>query len=91
MNLNQFEYLLAIHQYGSITKAAQHLFVSAPAISNAIKSLEDEMGYPILIRQQNGVSFTKEGEETILALQIIQEQLLYLKCGFCNRTILMNC
>lgn len=79
MNLNQFEYLLAIHQYGSITKAAQHLFVSAPAISNAIKSLEDEMGYPILIRQQNGVSFTKEGEETILALQIIQEQLLYLK------------
>lgn len=79
MNLNQFEYLLAIHQYGSITKAAQYLFVSAPAISNAIKSLEDEVGYSILIRQQNGVSFTKEGEEAILALQKIQEQLTYLK------------
>lgn len=79
MNLNQFEYLLAIYQQGSITKAAQQLFVSAPAISNAIKSLEEELGYSILIRQQNGVLFTDEGSEVVTVLQEIQDRLMRLR------------
>lgn len=88
MNLNQFEYLLAIYQQGSITKAAQMLFVSAPAVSNAVKSLEDELGYPILVRLQNGVSFTPEGEEAIHILQELQAGIVRLKqIGHSDKTI----
>ena len=56
MNLNQFEYLLTVYQEKSITKAAQKLFVSAPAISTAVKQMEEELGYSILIRQPNGIN-----------------------------------
>ncbi|MEE0510109.1 MAG: LysR family transcriptional regulator [Peptococcaceae bacterium] len=79
MNLNQFEYLLAIYEQGSITKAAQKLFVSAPAISNAIRSLEEELGYAILLRYQNGVGFTSEGEEVIKTVKNIQNLIIHLK------------
>ena len=61
MNLNQFEYLLTVYQEKSITKAAQKLFVSAPAISTAVKQMEEELGYSILIRQPNGIVFTEKG------------------------------
>lgn len=79
MNLNQFEYLLAIYEQGSITKAAQKLFVSAPAISNAIRSLEEELGYAILLRFQNGVGFTVEGEAAVKTIKNIQNLIMHLK------------
>ena len=79
MNLNQFEYLLAIYEQGSITKAAQKLFVSAPAISKMIHSLEDELGYTLLNRLPNKVEFTDEGKEAIGVLQEIQANIAHLK------------
>lgn len=79
MNLNQFEYLLAIYDQGSITKAAQKLFVSAPAISKMIHSLEDELGYPVLKRLPNKIEFTDEGKEVVAVLQEIQGCMARLK------------
>ncbi len=79
MNLNQFEYLLAIYEQGSITKAAQKLFVSAPAISKMIHGLEDELGYKLLNRLANKVEFTDKGIEAISVLQEIQTNITRLK------------
>ena len=78
MNLNQFEYLLTVYQEKSITKAAQKLFVSAPAISTAVKQMEEELGYSILIRQPNGIVFTEKGEYAITVIQDIQKRISYL-------------
>ena len=78
MNLNQFEYLLTVYQEKSITKAAQKLFVSAPAISTAVKQMEEELGYSILIRQPNGIVFTEKGENAITVIQDIQKRISYL-------------
>lgn len=75
MNLNQIHYLLAIHQYGSITQAAEKLFVAAPSISIAIRNLEKEVGCPLLIRHHNGVTFTEEGEKAIHFMQVIEENI----------------
>lgn len=75
MNLNQIQYLLAIHKYGSITKAAQHLFVSAPSVSNAIKHLEEELNCTLLLRHYTGVSFTNEGREAVQLMEEINDRL----------------
>ncbi|MEE0435164.1 MAG: LysR family transcriptional regulator [Peptococcaceae bacterium] len=75
MNLNQIQYMLAIHQYGSITQAAEKLFVSAPSISIAIKNLEEELGCALLIRHHNGVTFTEEGEEALHLMNEIEENI----------------
>lgn len=79
MNLHQFQYLLAIHEYGTITKAAQELFVAAPSVSSAIKELEEELGYQLLIRHRNGVTFTEQGEEAIGIMQEIDSCIQRLK------------
>lgn len=79
MNLNQFEYLLAIHEYGSVKMAAQQLFVSAPAISKMIHSLEDELGYTLLTRLPNKVEFTEKGEEAVQVIKRIQDNISQLK------------
>lgn len=38
-------YICAVQKYGSISKAAQMLFISQPTLSVAIKSLEEELDY----------------------------------------------
>ena len=49
--------------HGSISKAAEALFVSQPAISLQIKKLESELGFSLLYRTAQGVSLTPAGEE----------------------------
>ncbi len=78
MNLNQFNYLLTIHKCGSITKAAQELFVSVPSISSAIRNLEDELGCTLLLRHRHGVTFTEQGEEAVRLLTEVEERLAAL-------------
>lgn len=79
MNLNQFKYLLAIHQFGSITKASQELFVAAPSISSAMKELEEELGYSLMNRGRNGVTFTEQGEKAVAIIKEIESHVEQLK------------
>ena len=60
MNIQQLRYVIEIARQGSFNKTAQTLFISQPALSNAIKDLETELGYSIFIRDRKGVRPTKE-------------------------------
>lgn len=65
MNVN-FElyrifYTVAVN--GNISKAAQELYISQPAVSKAIKKLEEELGGNIFYRTKKGVVLTEEGKE----------------------------
>lgn len=62
MKMIQLEYFCAVCQYHSITQTAQKLYVTQPAISNAIKELEKEYSINLFIRSKNHMSLTKEGE-----------------------------
>ena len=62
MKMIQLEYFCATCRYHSITQAAQKLYVTQPAISNAIKELEKEYSINLFIRSKNHMSLTKEGE-----------------------------
>ena len=61
MTLQQLKYLVEIAQCGSITEAAQKLFIAQPSLSKAIKDLEEEFRITILQRSRQGVTFTTEG------------------------------
>jgi DNA-binding MarR family transcriptional regulator len=62
MNLRQLHYLLAIADEGSFTRAAEHLLVAQPSLSQQIKSLERELGGPLLERLPKGVRLTAAGK-----------------------------
>ena len=61
MTLTQIKYFTAVCEYGSFTKAAEVLFVSQPALSKMIKSLETECGVDLFIRRGNLLELTEEG------------------------------
>ncbi len=61
MNLDQLRYVCAIYETGSINRAAEKLYLSQPNVSNAITRLEHELGFAIMHRSHQGVTFTQEG------------------------------
>lgn len=52
MNFTHLEYAVEVAKQGSISRAAQELFVPQPYLSNTIKKLEEELGFPILTVQE---------------------------------------
>lgn len=56
MNLRQLRYFVAIARLGSLSSAAKELNVAQPALSQNIRSLEDELGVPLLERHSRGVT-----------------------------------
>ena len=63
MTFQQLRYLLEVQRTGSISKAADNLFVSRPSVSFSINSLEEEMGYPIFLRTRQGLTPTPQGKQ----------------------------
>ncbi|MFE6780174.1 LysR family transcriptional regulator [Streptomyces sp. NPDC057702] len=61
MSLRQMEYLVAVVEEGSFTRAAETLNVTQSALSHQIKALEREVGGPLLERLSRGVSLTPMG------------------------------
>src|SRR3954454_12072014 len=61
MSLRQMEYLVAVVEEGSFTRAAQRLFVTQPALSHQIKALEESVGGALLERRPHAVYLTPMG------------------------------
>jgi DNA-binding transcriptional LysR family regulator len=62
MNLELYKSFYYIARHGSISKAAESLYITQPAVSRSIKQLEDEMGCSLFLRTPKGVRLTPEGE-----------------------------
>ncbi|MFI2644336.1 LysR family transcriptional regulator [Streptomyces sp. NPDC018610] len=56
-------YFAAVAEEGSLTGAAQRLFVSQPALTKQIRRLEDELGSPLFTRSRSGMALTEAGRE----------------------------
>src|SRR5437764_8083327 len=65
MNLRQLEYFMTIAEEGSITRAAERLFVSQPSLSQQVLALEQELGGELLERLPRGVRLTAAGQELL--------------------------
>lgn len=68
MRYEEIEGFLAIIEHGSITKAADSLYITQPTLSHQIVSLEKELGVPLLIRKKGNrqVTLTPAGKAFII-------------------------
>jgi DNA-binding transcriptional LysR family regulator len=62
MDVRQLRYFLEVARVSNFTKAAEGLRIAQPAISMAIKKLEEELDLVLFNRQEKKVSLTAEGE-----------------------------
>lgn len=69
MELYQLKTFVAIAQEGSLTRAAERVFTSAPAVSAQLKALEDELGVRLFERTPRGMSLTPAGEQLLVDAQ----------------------
>lgn len=74
MTLQQLRYVIKIVETGSITKAAEELFVSQPSLSKAVSELEKEMGITIFFRSSKGVYLSEEGSRFLTYARQVMEQ-----------------
>ena len=63
MRLTQLEYFVKVAECGSITKAAQELFISQPTLTKAIANLEKEYDIKLMERTSRGIRITERGQE----------------------------
>ena len=62
MKLTQLKYFLTVCKYGSFSRASKALFVSQPAISQAIRDLESEYNIVLFLRNNNHLELTDDGK-----------------------------
>lgn len=60
-HLSQYKIFYTVAQEENISRAASSLYISQPAISKAIKKLEDSLGATLFSRNSRGVQLTEEG------------------------------
>ena len=62
MDEREWQTFLSVVDEGNITKAAEKLFISQPALSYRIRQLESTIGHSLLLRTTDGIALTPQGE-----------------------------
>lgn len=68
-DFNKYKIFYAAAESKSFSKAAEVLHISQPAISYAIKELEDTLKTKLFIRERNGIKLTDDGEKLMYYAQ----------------------
>jgi DNA-binding transcriptional LysR family regulator len=81
-NLLQLKYAVEVEKTGSISKAAENLYMNQPNLSKSIRELEDDLGIAIFDRTAKGVVPTEKGREFLgyarnILTQIAEMEALY--------------
>lgn len=79
MTLQQLKYAITAAETGTITEAANKLYISQPSLTNAIHELEKEMNIIIFNRTNKGISISKEGEDFLGYARQVLEQAAILE------------
>lgn len=75
MNIQQFQYVLAVAEFKHFETASEACFVTQSTLSTMINRLESEIEVKIFNRKTKPVSVTKEGREIIEQLRIITKEI----------------
>ncbi len=75
MNIQQFQYVLAVAELRHFEQAANKCFVTQSTLSTMISKFEDEIGVKIFDRKKKPVTITKEGEFIVLNIKTIVHQI----------------
>jgi DNA-binding transcriptional LysR family regulator len=91
LEIKQLQSFIEVTRTGSFTSAAENLFITQPALSRTIKSLEDELGTKLFVRSRKKLIVTDAGrvlkkyalkiEEQLQQLDEEMDKMLMLKKG----------
>lgn len=91
LDVKDFSVLKVLEETGNITRAAELLFMTQPALSKRIRLMEAEFGKELLIRSHQGIHFTPDGEKvlefckgTTLALEQLKQELELAEGEICG-------
>lgn len=74
MTLQQLRYVIVISETGTLSRAAEVLYISQPSLSGAVQDLERELGFALFRRSSRGMMPTPDGVEFIsYARQVCQQ------------------
>lgn len=75
MNLQHLYYALEVERTGSITQAAENLYMGQPNLSRAIRELESSLGMPVFRRSSRGIVPTDRGRQFLRYARSIVDQV----------------
>ena len=75
MDIRQIEFVDAVARHGNFTRAANELHVAQPAVSAAIRHLEDELGVRLFERTSRHVALTDAGEAFLSGARRVMAEL----------------
>lgn len=84
MNLQHLRYIIEVEKTGSISKAANNLFMGQPNLSKAIKELEEETGICIFNRTAKGVETTERGAEFLAYAKTVMAKVEEMESFYKN-------
>ena len=78
VNLDLYRVFYVVAKRGSLTKAAEELYISQPAVSQSVKQLENQLGVALFNRTHRGMELSEEGGKRIIdrverALRLFEE------------------
>lgn len=78
VNLDLYRVFYTVAKNGSLTKAAEELYISQPAVSQSVKQLENQLGVTLFNRTYRGMELSEEGGKRIIgkverALRLLEE------------------
>lgn len=90
MTLNQLRYFTCAARYHSITRAAQEMFVTQPAISTAIRELEKEFSVTLFANTRGRIALTEEGDAFYHRAMEILDSCDALHADYQNRSAIKS-
>jgi LysR family nitrogen assimilation transcriptional regulator len=79
MDIRQLKYFIGIVECGSLSKAAEHLHIAQPSLSQHVLNLEAELGVQLLNRSSRGVTVTEAGERLFEHAKNVMANLEFIK------------
>jgi DNA-binding transcriptional LysR family regulator len=74
MEIHQVRYFLAVTETRSFTRAAERAGVSQPALTAAIKKLEEDLGGALFLRERGGAKLTSLGQHVLPRFQRLRDE-----------------
>ena len=79
VSVQSLQYFMKVYEKRSLNKAAAELYVTQPALSLAMKNLEQDLHMTLMNRSNRGIEITQDGEELYQHCEVLMKQLAQIE------------